>query len=37
VRVSTGIGKTIVIIDDFQSPNIVQQLNVYNAFYGLRA
>jgi len=30
-----GKGKTIVIIDAFQSPNIVQQLNVYNAFYGL--
>jgi len=30
-----GTGKTIVIIDAFQSPNIVQQLNVYDAFYGL--
>src|SRR3974390_3558399 len=30
-----GKGKTIVIIDAFQSPNIVQQLNTYNSFYGL--
>src|SRR5437588_8899539 len=30
-----GRGKTIVIVDSFQSPNIVQQLNSYNAFYGL--
>lgn len=30
-----GRGKTIVIIDAFQSPNIVQQLNFYNSFYGL--
>jgi subtilase family serine protease len=30
-----GKGKTIVIIDAFQSPNIVHQLNVYNSFYGL--
>ena len=30
-----GRGKTIVIVDAFQSPNIVQQLNTYNAFYGL--
>jgi subtilase family serine protease len=30
-----GRGKTIVIIDAFQSPNIVQQLNFYNTFYGL--
>ena len=30
-----GKGKTIVIIDAFQSPNIVQQLNTYNTFYGL--
>jgi len=30
-----GHGKTIVIIDAFQSPNIVQQLNYYNSFYGL--
>jgi subtilase family serine protease len=30
-----GKGKTIVIIDAFQSPNIVQQLNFYNSFYGL--
>lgn len=30
-----GTGKTIVIIDAFQSPNIVQQLNTYNSFYGL--
>jgi subtilase family serine protease len=31
----TGKGKTIVIIDAFQSPNIIQQLNTYIAFYGL--
>src|SRR5215470_1862509 len=30
-----GKGKTIVIVDAFQSPNIVQQLNFYNAFYAL--
>ena len=30
-----GTGKTIVIIDAFQSPNIVQQLNFYNTFYSL--
>jgi hypothetical protein len=30
-----GRGKTIVIVDAFQSPNIVQQLNTYNSFYGL--
>ncbi|MGA7766483.1 MAG: S53 family peptidase [Candidatus Sulfotelmatobacter sp.] len=30
-----GRGKTIVIIDAFQSPNIVQQLNYFNSFYGL--
>ncbi|HTS63900.1 MAG TPA: S53 family peptidase [Candidatus Acidoferrales bacterium] len=30
-----GRGKTIVIIDSFQSPNIKQQLNIYNTFYGL--
>ena len=32
---STGKGKTILILDAFQSPNIVQQLNFYDAFYGL--
>ena len=31
----TGKGKTIVIVDAFQSPNIVDQLNQYDAFYGL--
>jgi subtilase family serine protease len=31
----TGRGKTIVIVDAFQSPNIVQQLNFYDTFYGL--
>ena len=31
----TGKGKTIVIVDAFQSPNIVDQLNFYNSFYGL--
>jgi len=30
-----GRGKTIVIIDAFQSPNMVQELNFYNTFYGL--
>jgi subtilase family serine protease len=30
-----GRGKTIVIVDAFQSPNIVQQLNFFDAFYGL--
>lgn len=31
----TGKGKTIVIVDAYQSPNIVQQLNFYDTFYGL--
>ncbi len=30
-----GKGKTIVIVDAYQSPNIVQQLNYYDSFYGL--
>src|SRR6266568_5519282 len=30
-----GRGKTIVIVDAFQSPNIVQQVNFYDTFYGL--
>ena len=30
-----GRGKTIVIVDAYQSPNIVQQLNFWNSFYGL--
>jgi subtilase family serine protease len=30
-----GRGRTIVIVDAFQSPNIVGQLNTWNAFYGL--
>ncbi|MGE5245622.1 MAG: S8 family serine peptidase [Betaproteobacteria bacterium] len=30
-----GHGKTIVIVDAFQSPNIVSQLNHYDAFYEL--
>ena len=30
-----GKGKTIVIVDAYQSPNIVAQLNFYNSFYGL--
>ncbi len=30
-----GHGKTIIIVDAFQAPNIVAQLNYYNAFYGL--
>jgi subtilase family serine protease len=33
----TGKGTTIVIIDAFQSPNIVQQLTYWDAFYGLPA
>ena len=28
----TGKGSTIVIVDAFQSPNIVQQLNIYDTF-----
>jgi subtilase family serine protease len=31
----TGKGRTIVIVDAFQSPNIVEQLNTYDSFYGL--
>jgi subtilase family serine protease len=31
----TGKGMTIVIVDAFQSPNIVDTLNTYNSFYGL--
>jgi len=31
----TGKGKTIVIVDAFQSPNIMQQLNFFDSFYGL--
>ncbi|MBZ5575110.1 MAG: S53 family peptidase [Acidobacteriia bacterium] len=31
----TGKGKTIVIIDAFQSPNMQLELNTYDAFYGL--
>ena len=31
----TGTGKTIVIVDAYQSPRIVNQLNVFNGFYGL--
>ena len=31
----TGKGKTIVIVDSYQSPNIVDQLNTYDSFYGL--
>ena len=30
-----GRGKTIVIVDAYQSPNIVQQLKYFNSFYGL--
>jgi subtilase family serine protease len=30
-----GKGKTIVIVDAFQSPNIVGELNYFNSFYGL--
>jgi subtilase family serine protease len=31
----TGSGRTVVIVDAFQSPNIVSQLNTYDSFYGL--
>jgi subtilase family serine protease len=31
----TGKGQTIVIVDSYQSPNIVEQLNTFDAFYGL--
>jgi subtilase family serine protease len=31
----TGKGKTIIIVDAFQSPNIVAQLNYFDSFYGL--
>jgi subtilase family serine protease len=31
----TGKGRTIVIVDAYQAPNIADQLNVYDAFYGL--
>jgi subtilase family serine protease len=30
-----GRGKTIVIVDAYQSPNIVQQLSFFSSFYGL--
>ena len=30
-----GKGHTIVIVDAFQSPNIVQQLNFFDTYYGL--
>jgi hypothetical protein len=30
-----GAGKTIVIVDAFQSPNIVTELNTFISFYGL--
>jgi subtilase family serine protease len=30
-----GKGKTIVIVDSFQSPNIVSELNTFDSFYGL--
>jgi subtilase family serine protease len=30
-----GKGKTIVIVDAFQSPNIVSELNTFDTFYGL--
>jgi len=30
-----GTGKTIVIVDAFQNPNLVSQWATYNAFYGL--
>jgi subtilase family serine protease len=31
----TGKGSTILIVDAFQSPNIVSQLNTFDTFYGL--
>jgi subtilase family serine protease len=31
----TGKGRTVVIVDAFQSPNIVNALNQFNSFYGL--
>jgi subtilase family serine protease len=31
----TGKGKTIIIVDSFQAPNIVSQLNTFDTFYGL--
>jgi subtilase family serine protease len=31
----TGKGKTIVIVDAFQAPNIANQLNFFDSFYGL--
>lgn len=31
----TGKGKTIVIVDAYQSPNIALQLNTFDSFYGL--
>ena len=31
----TGKGKTIVIVDAFQSPRMVAELNFYNSFYAL--
>ena len=30
-----GKGRTIIIVDAYQSPNIVEQLNTWNGFYGL--
>ena len=32
-----GTGRTIVIVDAFQNPNLVSQVATYNAFYGLPA
>ena len=31
----TGKGRTIIIVDAFQSPNIVEELNTFDSFYGL--
>jgi subtilase family serine protease len=31
----TGKGETIIIVDAYQSPNIVAQLNYFDTFYGL--
>jgi subtilase family serine protease len=30
-----GFGRTIIIVDAYQSPNIVQQLNYFDSFYSL--
>ncbi len=32
-----GTGQTIIIVDAFQNPNLVAQMNTFDAFYGLPA